>query len=361
MKAFKCFCILAVLFITSSVSHAGVFDYQLIASEARQYDPSHYSFDESSIWYNGNIAWYMVTFAQTSGDPPLFPVYFDSPVSSDLTSAEPIQLNYNPDYYGPGSSPFHSMRLFDFDGFASPGPGWENKLYRFYIDENGNEIEDLSEPYDTWFIPSNSIRQLQIPQNVTISGGINPTISWYPVEYADRYIVMFYALTDDGFPDMTVRLHSSGHRTSTYYTYNGNLFEDGKKYAVWVQAREFHPYRDIDPDYVWEFINRSGIFTTYQPFVSDIEDFCDEAASNGELEGIGQGNSADNRFNALMNMIAMAGELINDGDIDGACEQLMDIYKKCDGESRPPDFVSGVATEELADMVMDLMNHYECY
>jgi hypothetical protein len=337
------------------------FDYVLLGSEVRQFDSAHFPFDENSIWYDGNIVWFMITFAQTSGDPPLYPVYLDSPVYSDLSSDVPVELGYSPDYYGTGAPPFHSKGLFDFYGFAPPGGDWENKTYTFLIDQNLNGELDPGEPTRQWEIPSGSIRQMDIPQNVTISGGDHPTISWDSVPFADRYMVNFYSLTDDGFVDLTARLFTTGHMTATTFDYTGDIFEDGKRYAVWVQAREFHPYVWTNPAYQWLFINRSGIFTTYQAFVSEIEDFCEQAASDGDLEGSGSGNSGDGRFNALMNMIAMAGDLINDGDIDGACGQLMAAYRKCDGDPHPPDFVEGPAASDLADMIMDLMDRYECF
>lgn len=351
-----------VLLVTFSVSYAGQLYGVRLFSDARQYDPSHFSFDESSVYYNGNIYWFMYTWAHTSGDPPRDPVYFDSPVYSDLSSDDPIQLDYRPSYYPTGPD-FHTMPFFDFDDFAPPGGDWENKTYRFYLDTNKNGEEDSGEPVRVWPIPSGSLRQLEIPQNVTISGGIHPTISWDPVTFITDggYMVNFYSLTSSGFPDFSVRLGTSLYLTDTFYTYTGDIFEDGKRYAVWVQAREDHPWAipgSIPGDVL---INRSGIFTTYQAFVSEIEDFCEETAATGDLEGAGPGSSADGRFNALMNMIAMAGDLIHDGDIDGACDQLMAAYKKCDGDPHPPDFVEGPAASDLAGMIIDLMDQYECF
>jgi len=94
--------------------------------------------------------------------------------------------------------------------------------------------------------------------------------------------------------------------------------------------------------------------------VAEILDFIDESVAAGTLEGSGNGNSAENRLNALRNMIEAAGDLIEAGDIDGACGQLMAVYKKCDGLPRPPDFVAGEAQEELAQMILDLMASLGC-
>ena len=36
------------------------------------------------------------------------------------------------------------------------------------------------------------------------------------------------------------------------------------------------------------------------------------------------------------------------------------ILQKCDGQIPPPDFVIGPATEELANMIIELMEDLEC-
>ena len=57
----------------------------------------------------------------------------------------------------------------------------------------------------------------------------------------------------------------------------------------------------------------------------------------------------------------MAGDLINIGDIEGACGQLKAALGKCDGDSPPPDFVAGgPAASELKAMIIDLMADLGC-
>ena len=89
-------------------------------------------------------------------------------------------------------------------------------------------------------------------------------------------------------------------------------------------------------------------------------DFFDASVDDGTLVGDGPGNSAENRLNALRNMIETAGDLIEDGLLDDACQQLQDAYKKTDGEPRPPDFVTGEATSVLAILIQDLMTSIGC-
>ena len=340
------------------------FNYAVLCSEARQFDPSRYSFEESSPWYDGNINWFMLTFAATSGDPPLSPVYLDSPMCSDGEpfSCGPVQLTYKPDYLT--NTAFHDGGFPDTLGFEPPGPAWEEKTYVFFIDADDDEAWGAGEPKREWYIPAGSITQMDIPQNVVISGGIHPTIAWDPVPDADRYMVNFYSLTEDGFPDLAVRLHTSGQISDTSYTYNGDMFTDGKEYAVWVQAREFHPYVGTDPDYASWFINRSGYFTTYQAAeIEDVLESCIDSVSRGDLEGSGPGSSADNRLGALINKFEAAYNLADQGDIAAACGQLESAYKKTDGlgpPQSPPDFVTGPAASQLASMIEQAMSQLQC-
>jgi hypothetical protein len=94
--------------------------------------------------------------------------------------------------------------------------------------------------------------------------------------------------------------------------------------------------------------------------VAELLDFINESVDDGTLYGIGNGNSGENRLNALINMIEAAGDLIAAGDITGACDQLMSAYKKCDGMPRPPDFVAGPASDELELMILGLMASLGC-
>ncbi|MBA7668968.1 hypothetical protein ES703_77089 [subsurface metagenome] len=94
--------------------------------------------------------------------------------------------------------------------------------------------------------------------------------------------------------------------------------------------------------------------------VENLLDFIDDSVVAGTLEGDGPGNSADNRLNALKNMIEAAGDLIDAGDTSRACQQLLDAYKKCDGDPKPPDFVRGPAASTLAGMIQQLRDNLGC-
>ena len=89
--------------------------------------------------------------------------------------------------------------------------------------------------------------------------------------------------------------------------------------------------------------------------IADVLEFVDDSVEAGDLEGSGPGDSEGGRLNALINMIEMAGVLIDDGLYEEAYLQLEDAYKRCDGQRPPPDFVEGEAVAELAAMIQSLM------
>ena len=92
-----------------------------------------------------------------------------------------------------------------------------------------------------------------------------------------------------------------------------------------------------------------------EPTVEIILQFFDDAVAGGTLEGVGRGNSAEKKLNALRNMIKSAAE-----NVEEACEQLYDAYSKTDGEPNPPDFVEGSAAIELSLMILELMEEIGC-
>jgi hypothetical protein len=96
------------------------------------------------------------------------------------------------------------------------------------------------------------------------------------------------------------------------------------------------------------------------PNVEDTLTNFDDSVSNGTLEGDGKGNSADNRLQALRDMLEAAGDLINAGDTAGACGQLAATLRKTDGASPPPDFVKGPDAATLAAEIAALMDSLNC-
>ncbi len=104
-----------------------------------------------------------------------------------------------------------------------------------------------------------------------------------------------------------------------------------------------------------------GEVDSYEDQIEAIEEYFDDAATLGELIGVGATEtSAAGKLNAVENMLECAEHLIDIGDFEGACLKLHDAYQKTDGLWPPPDFVTGPAAEELATMIMDLMASLGC-
>lgn len=104
-------------------------------------------------------------------------------------------------------------------------------------------------------------------------------------------------------------------------------------------------------------------FEDFEPQTATIAEvlaFFDTSVADGTLVGNGPGRSADGRRGALRNMIEAAGDFIEEGLYEEACEQLGAAYRKCDGDPRPPDFITGDAADDLADMILGVMDELGC-
>jgi beta propeller repeat protein len=88
--------------------------------------------------------------------------------------------------------------------------------------------------------------------------------------------------------------------------------------------------------------------------------FFDDAVQTGTLTGSGQGNSSSGRLNALRNMLQAASDLIQQGATAQACQQLLDVLNRTDGNPQPPDLVTGPAAGELAAKVRSLRTSLGC-
>ena len=117
--------------------------------------------------------------------------------------------------------------------------------------------------------------------------------------------------------------------------------------------------------------------------ISDILEFFDTAVAAGSLQGDEGGKSSDclfdnkssftqkakkagkdnrsvdNRLKAFRNMIKSVDNMVQDENITGACKQMIDVYRKTDGQS-PQDFVAGVAKEDLAEMIVAYSKQLKC-
>ena len=110
---------------------------------------------------------------------------------------------------------------------------------------------------------------------------------------------------------------------------------------------------DLDEGFVQVALSGAGVPQTPPPSaqIADLLAFFDTAVGAGTLRGAGSGNSADGRLNALRNMIAGAADLIDRGMFAQACSQLLEAYRRTDGEPQPPEFVTGTARAEVAQRI----------
>ncbi len=100
----------------------------------------------------------------------------------------------------------------------------------------------------------------------------------------------------------------------------------------------------------------AGIGTSPSDKIRDILDFITNSVATDTLSGAGpNARSAANRLQALINMVARAGGLIDSGDVDEASDKLDAALRKIDGSARSSEFASGSATSELADKIRALI------
>lgn len=88
----------------------------------------------------------------------------------------------------------------------------------------------------------------------------------------------------------------------------------------------------------------------------ELLEYFDQSVVDGALKGSGPGRSKRGRLGALRNKIRSAGDMIADGDIEGAIDQLWNAYERTDGEPQPPDFASGYGAFSLSVMIEELID-----
>ena len=190
-----------------------------------------------------------------------------------------------------------------------------------------------------------------------------------------------------GLPQLTVTISPTGSVESLVtsivdrlycgYCFPGSPYGDWEAFlqtnsigVMWESGSD--PVAPLAP-FTWIYDNLGN--TISLPVVSDtgrwvispeeqaqaIQDFVDSSVEQGTLVGNGPNNNASKgKLKAFQNMLKSAYDLIESGDIQGACNQLMAAYKKTDGQPNPPDFVKGDAAVQLASMIQNLMDSLEC-
>jgi len=177
----------------------------------------------------------------------------------------------------------HAGLLRPSQGYPEPGLDYEGIEYTFFIDENGNGNLDSGEPTDTFTLSLGSIKILGFAQNVTVSGGINPTITWDPVNQDSsetQYRIRIFPVDENNnaigsellFQSEFIQPNASN---SFSYTYSGDLFEAKETLAIAVEAFEVKDNRKVTQSAA--YYNHSSATDTFTP------------ASSGDDDGGGSG------------------------------------------------------------------------
>jgi hypothetical protein len=216
---------------------------------------SHYGVWDQDYW-PGRGGWVMQSL--TDLDYAVEPATIDDVyINSSPTASNPML-----EYWGlhAGFDHFFFRAYPDFDDPPHPywggpylpaGQDWEDQYYLFTARNVNYQL----------YIPSGSIRQLDVP-DVTIKGGIYPTFTWPSVENADSYLILI-AEYDEATKKTGTVVFNSRVIYGSPYSYTGNLFSDGTKYAVFIDAREHHPTADCVYDISPCPINRTRYATVY--------------------------------------------------------------------------------------------------
>jgi parallel beta-helix repeat protein len=115
---------------------------------------------------------------------------------------------------------------------------------------------------------------------------------------------------------------------------------------------------DIDEELVTVTLVGVGEITELPPAeqIALIQTFYEDTIASGDLVGNGPNDkAAQNRLNALGNMLRAASDLIISEEYNGAIHLLTQISRRCDGNPTPPDFVAGDAAQPLHTMIIDLI------
>jgi len=194
---------------------------------------------------------------------------------------------------------------------------------------------------------------------------VQPTFTWEPctgyghqlradVRYADDNVWPYGAVFDIGETSWTPGPLAPGRSYYLSVTIEKG-WDDGQ--SLTTKNGDSLIYHDI---FCWQNTVLFWVVAEPQVMIEETLAFFNASVEAGTLVGEGPGKSADKRLNALRNMLEAAAELIEAGLYELACEQLWDAYRKCDGDPKPPDFVSGAACAELAAMIQDVIDSLGC-
>jgi len=244
-----------------------------------------------------------------------------------------------------------------------------------YLD--GNPLDSNSIDSLTTALGARGVTVYYIPADIEV---VPPTLAFGEVELgtATTLSVTISNVGNVGSVDLTVSgislASAGGGQFSITLTPTTPLVlpagDDAEVEVTFIPSAEVDSFSDIlqitshDPDepLVEVALSGTGVYAGLPPSeqIANILDFFEKSVNNGSLVGGSPGKSAEHRLNALRNMLKAAGNYIEQGSMGKACQQLLDAYHKTDGQSKPPDFVTGDAAPQLASLIQDLMDSLWC-
>ena len=158
----------------------------------------------------------------------------------------------------------------------NPPPGdWYETSYRFLADDG------TSSPLFSH--ATNNIFPMDFVQ-ADISGGKHPTITWEPVDFADRYNIRFFdTVTGERLFEEFIDEDGS---TSYSYQYVGNLFEEHEKLRIRITARDQDDGQIVN----WSHVSYEHSVYGAKDVPSDYwaEEFINKIYENGITSGCSQ-------------------------------------------------------------------------
>jgi hypothetical protein len=112
-------------------------------------------------------------------------------------------------------------------------------------------------------------------------------------------------------------------------------------------------------------LNGVGVVLDVPPSeqIANILTVIEDGVGAGTIIPDGPGQSGGGRLGAFINMLEAADDLIADGQIAEACQQLLDAVQRADGLSgrgNPPDFISGPDAALVTSLIQDLRTDLGC-
>ena len=211
--------------------------------------------------------------------------------------------------------------------------------------------------YDFGEVPIGETRTVVV--NVTNISDRQVTCCWWGDYPSDGYPIFISSVK---YPTFSGILHPGESVEIEFSFFTNRAFGGEVVFEIAFTAWEDKCQGDIENGACLLYLTGTVIPAPIPPEqqIADILTFFDASVEAGTLRGSGPGASAPNRLKALRNMIVAAGDLIKQGKMAEACQQLLDVYNHTDGLAPPPDFVTGEAAPTLASKIQELRASLNC-